>query len=106
MLASGAACVLASLWEVDDYATAVLMTRFYEELLAEPGTHPAAALAAATSWMRRLAAPHHAEYIGSHHALGEAFSDEGAAFWRWRAARYDMLFADPEYWAGFVVAGA
>ena len=74
MLASGAACVLASLWEVDDDATAVLMTRFYEELLGEPGTHPATALAAATSWMRQLTAPDHAEYIRSRHGLGEAFS--------------------------------
>jgi CHAT domain-containing protein len=36
-LGAGAAGVVASLWEVDDYATALLMTRFYEELAGVSG---------------------------------------------------------------------
>ncbi|HXG65541.1 MAG TPA: CHAT domain-containing tetratricopeptide repeat protein [Blastocatellia bacterium] len=43
---AGAARVLASLWKVDDVATAELMKRFYRGMLAE-GKRPAAALRAA-----------------------------------------------------------
>ncbi len=43
---AGAARVMASLWRVEDRATAELMTRFYRSLLAD-GLRPAAALRAA-----------------------------------------------------------
>jgi CHAT domain-containing protein len=40
---AGAARVVASLWKVDDYATAVLMAEFYHEMLVNK-TNAAAAL--------------------------------------------------------------
>jgi CHAT domain-containing protein len=43
---AGAPRVVASLWNVQDRATAELMTRFYEKILKE-GMTPAAALRAA-----------------------------------------------------------
>lgn len=43
---AGAARVIVSLWQVDDHATAELMTQFYHHLLVE-GYRPAAALRAA-----------------------------------------------------------
>jgi CHAT domain-containing protein len=49
---AGARRVVASLWQVDDQATAQLMTRFYRHMLTG-GQHPAAALRAA---QRELAA--------------------------------------------------
>jgi CHAT domain-containing protein len=48
---AGAARVAASLWKVDDAATAELMTRFYKGLLTEH-LRPAAALRSAQLWMR------------------------------------------------------
>ena len=51
-LAAGAARVVASLWAVEDRATAELMGRFYRELLAG-GRPPAAALRAAQLDLRR-----------------------------------------------------
>ena len=51
-LHAGAARVLASLWSVDDRATAELMKRFYRGLLVEKLT-PAAALRAAQLGMVR-----------------------------------------------------
>jgi CHAT domain-containing protein len=43
---AGAARVMASLWKVDDAATAELMKRMYEKILRD-GMRPAAALRAA-----------------------------------------------------------
>jgi CHAT domain-containing protein len=44
---AGVPRVVASLWKVDDKATAVLMRRFYQAMLQEPRLRPAAALRAA-----------------------------------------------------------
>lgn len=50
LLASGAETIVSSLWMVPDESTALLMTRFYEELKA--GNAPAAALRAASRSVR------------------------------------------------------
>ncbi len=52
---AGAAGVAASLWKVDDRATAELMRRFYEGMLGEKQLRPAAALRAAqmSLWKER-----------------------------------------------------
>jgi CHAT domain-containing protein/tetratricopeptide (TPR) repeat protein len=50
---AGASSVLASLWKVDDEATADLMRRFYEKMLRE-GQRPAAALRASQVEMQSL----------------------------------------------------
>jgi len=54
-LAAGARSVLVSLWQVDDRATALLMQRFYANLL-EDGLGKAAALQEAQGWLRRYEA--------------------------------------------------
>ena len=56
MLASGASAVIASLWAVDDMSTALLIRRFFEEVMREPRVSIAAALAAAQGWLRQLRA--------------------------------------------------
>lgn len=58
---AGTSRVIVSLWDVDDQATALLMERFYRELLHVPQS-PAAALRAAQLWMRedpRWSAPYY-----------------------------------------------
>ena len=60
-LYAGAARVVASLWKVDDEATAELMKHFYQEML-QKGTSPAAALQAAqiAMWQqKRWQAPYY-----------------------------------------------
>ncbi len=50
---AGAPRVVASLWKVDDRATAELMKRFYQAMLGEQRLRPAAALRAAQVEMRK-----------------------------------------------------
>jgi CHAT domain-containing protein len=52
LFAAGARRILVSLWTVDDRATAILMDRFYDRLIA--GSPPAAALADAKRFLRDL----------------------------------------------------
>jgi CHAT domain-containing protein len=54
-LHAGATRVIASLWQVNDKATAELMRHFYQELLGEKKQSPAAALRAAqlTLWQQK-----------------------------------------------------
>jgi CHAT domain-containing protein len=81
---AGARSLLVSLWEVEDRSTALLMRRFYElwtgrragAHAASPGMSKAAALREAKSWLRNYADP------------------SGA-----------RPFAQPYYWAGFVLIG-
>lgn len=85
-LAVGAKSVVASLWKVDDQATALLMDRFYQNLSganhhvsdgrdSEP-IPKAVALAEAKSWLRN-------------------YTD----------AADKKVFAHPVYWAGFILIG-
>src|SRR5947199_140621 len=53
-LARGARAVVLSRWKVDDTATALLMVRFYENLLGRKKMGRAAALEEAQRWLRTL----------------------------------------------------
>jgi CHAT domain-containing protein/tetratricopeptide (TPR) repeat protein len=53
LMYSGASRVMATLWQVDDVATAELMKRFYTELFSTAHPSPAAALRAAQASMSR-----------------------------------------------------
>ena len=84
LTAVGARSVVASMWKVDDRATALLMQRFHENLTGRrlDGTMRGrplardAALAEAKRWLRELE------------------NDDG-----------ERPFAHPVYWAGFVLFG-
>jgi CHAT domain-containing protein len=87
LLGAGARSVLASVWKVDDLATTMLMSRFYEDLSGRYSdvraglTHTAmpkdVALAEAKNWLRAYTAP------GGRRP-----------------------FAHPAYWSGFILMGA
>ena len=116
LLMSGTRSVCLSLWKVDDTATALLMRRFYANLLGRrPGlTGPlpkAEALQAAKTWLRGL---RRAEAL----ALTAELSD-GVARGKGEKARQpddlpaavpagrddDRPYASPHFWAAFVLAG-
>jgi CHAT domain-containing protein/tetratricopeptide (TPR) repeat protein len=68
---AGAKRVVASLWKVDDAATADLMTRFYAEMLGPRHLTPAAALRRAQISVKRQKRWEHPSYWAAFTLLGE-----------------------------------
>jgi CHAT domain-containing protein len=116
LLMSGARSVCLSLWKVDDTATALLMQRFYANLLGRrPGlTAPmpkAEALQEAKTWLRGL---RQTEVLAATTALSGGVergkgvkarqSSEGSAAVP-AGEDNDRPYAAPYFWAAFVLAG-
>lgn len=80
ILGAGARTLLASLWPVDDRATALLVSRFYRNLIGTAG-HPGMGMTAALQEARRF--------------VREYRDPQGLHPYR-----------HPSYWAGFVLTGA
>jgi CHAT domain-containing protein len=112
LLMSGARSVCLSLWKVDDMATALLMQRFYANLLGRrPGlTAPmpkAEALREAKSWLRGLS---RAEVLAATAELSGGVERGKGAKGRRSAVVLpgkdsDRPYAAPHCWAAFVLAG-
>ena len=104
-LQSGAACAIVSLWQVNDRATALLMTRFYELLLhpdteAEAAPTPVAALRQARAWLRHLTTDQLEAFIQKHASLAETFNQPRAA-----PGTTTLPYAAPQHWAAFTAWG-
>lgn len=104
-LGAGAAACIATLWSVNDYATALLMTRFYESLSSQTVDAPAAALREAELWLRDLTDEAEAAYVSTRSALSE-HTTRGLRVPGSSTARPERPFASPVYWAPFVFSGA
>ena len=127
-LFAGADSVLASLWSADDKATALLMHRFYENVLGEYGNsrcgyaagtpmRKCAALQEAKQWLANANPRENREQlerIGFEVEAGDAEgtpseADRGRLDTRPGAGplklepRYD--YSHPHYWAGFILIG-
>ncbi|MEU6992770.1 CHAT domain-containing protein [Streptomyces sp. NPDC046465] len=98
-LQAGAACAVTSLWQVDDMATAFLMTRFYE-LLADSHA-PVPALRRSRRWLRRLTWDELARYAESHRHLAP-LSERYAAH---AMPTKERPFASPVHWGAFTAWG-
>jgi CHAT domain-containing protein/tetratricopeptide (TPR) repeat protein len=114
-LLAGSRSVCLTLWQVDDTATALLMDRFYRNLLGkrDDGSKPmgkAAALHEAKHWLRNLSASEALERLGT--LTNGVVRGE-------RPAREEMKpvpvpkdagkdykpYAHPRYWAAFILIG-
>jgi len=112
MLASGSACAIASLWPVDDLATALLMARLYQEMLGGD-RRPPEALRHAQLWLRDLTEEDERLFFERHPALAGEFerrarADRGAPGRRAAGvhpAARARPYSHPEYWAPFVAVG-
>jgi tetratricopeptide (TPR) repeat protein len=105
LLMSGARTVCLSLWKVDDTATALLMTRFYQNMLGKRSglSKPmleAEALVEAKKWLRGLT---NKEADAPHPELPRATRGEV----RHRADTPAALhpYEHPHFWAAFVLVG-
>jgi CHAT domain-containing protein len=115
LLAKGARSLVLSLWKVDDKATALLMTRFYQNLLGQrPGlSRPlprAAALDEAKRWLRELTVDAVDSELaaldrGTVRPLAQA---DGPASHTVSSAPQPAgvrPYAHPYYWASFILIG-
>ncbi len=111
LLLSGARSVCLSLWKVDDTATALLMQRFYANLLGRraglTGAMPKAdAPREAKDWLRGLREPEILALIAtlsggvdrSKDARARNSTESGAA-------DNDCPYSSPHFWAAFVLVG-
>ncbi len=100
-LYAGSMNVVSSLWAVDDFATAILMIKFYQEL---PNADSVAiALNAAQNWMRGVSEEDFRVWIGLL-KLDEK-SMKTAQEWLSYSSKDRPPFKDPEYWAAFCATG-
>src|SRR5206468_1711861 len=89
-LYAGAQSVLVTLWQVEDTSARLLMERFYRALLAGGMTaDPASALHQAQRELRELTR-----------------AELGAVLDGWSSNTSEHPFADPVYWAAYIVVGA
>jgi CHAT domain-containing protein len=104
---AGARSVVLSLWKVDDTATALLMTRFYQNLLGKRAGLKAAmpkaeALRGAKHWLRDLTAT---EVEALQAELRAGRLGTASAVKRDADVDAERPYAHPHYWAAFILIG-
>ncbi|MEG4486752.1 CHAT domain-containing tetratricopeptide repeat protein [Microcoleus sp. D2_18a_B4] len=99
-LYAGSMNVVSSLWAVDDFATAILMIKFYQELPAADSV--ALALNAAQNWMRGVSKEDVRVWVKLLN-LDEKWQ-QGTELWLINSNE-EQPFSDPKYWAAFCATG-
>ncbi len=100
-LYAGSMSVVSTLWKVDDFATAIFMIKFYQEL--QPQKSVAVALNATQNWMRAVTREDFMVWIESL-KLDET-SIEKAKEWLSFDTSNKPPFRKPKYWAAFCATG-
>jgi len=99
-LYAGSMNVVSTLWSVDDFATAILMIKFYQELL--PKVSVAVALNAAQNWMRAVSKQDFGVWVKSLNL--DKKSGQSVELWLVLSPE-EQPFSHPKYWAAFCATG-
>ncbi|MEG5220431.1 CHAT domain-containing protein, partial [Microcoleus sp. ARI1-A5] len=99
-LYAGSMNVVSSLWAVDDFTTAILMIKFYQEL--PDADSVALALNAAQNWMRGVSKEDVIVWVKLLN-LDEKWQ-QGTELWLINSNE-EQPFSDPKYWAAFCATG-
>jgi CHAT domain-containing protein len=106
LLSAGVPNVIASLWQVSDFSTALLSSRFYEAHI-EQGMDPASALRLAQIWLRDSTSAHFETYLREKVRLNLlSQNDLDRARSEFAGASEDRPFSTPNHWAAWVCFGA
>ena len=99
-LYAGSMNVVSSLWAVDDFATAILMIKFYQEL--PDADSVAIALNAAQNWMRGVSLKDFGVWVKLLNL--DKKSRQSMELWL-ASSSEEQPFRDPKYWAAFCATG-
>lgn len=101
-LYAGSPSVISSLWCVDDFATAFLTIRFYQEFT--PNTPIAQAAKAAQAWMRQVSQADFLKWLQDDLELPQKAFRNCQLRLR-RRYKTHPPFSDPKYWSAFAAIG-
>ena len=101
-LYAGSLSVISSLWCVDDFATAFLMIRFYQNLPKENNSN-VLALQAAQDWFRKVSRDDFLTWLRNDLKLDEDFVDNCEV--RLLGGYPEHPFNQPLHWAPFAIIG-
>jgi CHAT domain-containing protein len=105
-LSAGVSRVIGTLWSVEDLSTSLFMLRFYHNLLIEK-QQPAVALREAQLWLRQGTRQQISEFCSCFPEMNRRMGFRDARpGWERAESDGDIPFANPYYWAGFVLLGA
>ncbi|MEA5514472.1 CHAT domain-containing protein [Nodularia sp. UHCC 0506] len=96
-LQAGSSSVVSSLWSVNDFATAVLMIRFYDNLHSLP---VAQALREAQLWLRNATKSQFIHWMKNHSKINEQHQQTIQQYLKWYKPD-DKPLNEPVNWAGF-----
>ncbi|MBD1940380.1 CHAT domain-containing protein [Microcoleus sp. FACHB-68] len=102
-LYAGSLSVVSSLWSVNDFATTILMIKFYEELRTE--SNISLALKNAQYWMRTISSKKIIEWMKNDLKLDKKSSEKIQLGLLVELGDKPLPFSDPQYWAAFCAIG-
>jgi CHAT domain-containing protein len=107
-VAAGAAGVVSTLWSIEDFPTALLMSRFYEQLQEGLVGDPAGALRGAQLWLRSLTPDEEDRYLATRPVLRTQRGERRPTGAETATGAQDdgRLYADITTWCAFVFSGA